>query len=207
MNANKISIESDPQILFPISVHLRLFPAFFPGKCCLHDRETLPDGQHKVAGAGGCVRIGGREYRLAPLTLGHFAELKAHLVAQRKNPLAALGAALDQIDSKYHADLMRLALREACSARGATADEIDNYLQCFDGTAHLFWLMAREHQPQLDSLNAARAVLAEYGESRLLELQGLLDQATGFLSDTASLGNSSGQTQAADLAGSASTAL
>ncbi|HEV2970692.1 MAG TPA: hypothetical protein VGY55_12045 [Pirellulales bacterium] len=151
------------------------------------------DKQHVVAGVGGVIRVGEREYRLRPLTLGDLAEIKAFVVSRRTSPLEALGRELERVESKRHAELMRVALREACSQRGATADEIDAYLQTFDGTAHLFWLMARDDCAALDSLEAANSCLAEFANGRLLELQGQLDQATGFLSDTASLGNSSGQ--------------
>ncbi len=147
------------------------------------------DKQHCVAGVAGCVTIGEREYRLAPLTLGDFAEIKAYLVSRRKSPLASLNEQLDRVDKKYHAELMRAALREACAGRAASDAEIDEYLQTFEGAAHLFWLMCRAAHPEMDSFDRARSVLAEYDGPRLLELQGLLDQATGFISDTALLGN------------------
>ena len=151
------------------------------------------DKHHAVAGVGGTIEIGGVAYRLRPLTLGDLAEIKAYVVSLRPNPLEALGRELDRVDPKHHDGLMRAALREACELRAATADEIDDYLQSFNGTAHLFWIMARDDCPALDSLAAAKSRLAEYGNGRLLELQGRLDQATGFLSDTANLGNLSGQ--------------
>jgi hypothetical protein len=151
------------------------------------------DKQHAVAGVGGVIRVGQTEYRLRPLTLGDLAEIKAFVVLRRMSPLEALGRELERVDSKHHAELMRVALREACNQRGATAEEIDAYLQTFDGTAHLFWLMARDDCAALDAVEAAKSCLAEFANGRLLELQGQLDQATGFLSDTASLGNSSGQ--------------
>jgi hypothetical protein len=151
------------------------------------------DKHHAVAGIGGVIQIGEREYRLRPLTLGDLAEIKAYLVSQRTSPLEALGSELDRVEPRHHAALMRAALREACLLRGATADEIDAYLQSFLGTAHLFWIMARDDCPALDSLAAAKGMLSEFSDGRLLELQGRLDQATGFLSDTSTLGNSFGQ--------------
>ncbi len=153
------------------------------------------DKQHAVAGIGGVIQIGEREYRLRPLTLGDLAEIKAFVVSRLVSPLEALGRELDRVEPRHHAALMRAALRESCQLRGATADEIDAYLQSFDGTVHLVWIMARDDCPALDSLQAAKAALAEFEGGRLLELQGRLDQATGFLSDTSTLGNCSGQTQ------------
>lgn len=141
------------------------------------------DKHHAVAGIGGVIQIGEREYRLRPLTLGDLAEIKAFVVSQRTSPLEALGRELDRVEPRHYPALMRAALREACQLRAATAEEIDTYLQSFDGTAHLFWIMARDDCPVLDSLTTAKAALAEF-DSRLLELQGRLDQATGFLSDT-----------------------
>jgi hypothetical protein len=152
---------------------------------------------HAIAGVGGVVRIGEREYRLRPPTLGDLAEIKALVVSRRTSPLEALGRELDRVEPRHHPAMMRAALREACESRAAAADEIDAYLQSFDGTAHLFWIMARDDCPALDSLAAAKAALAEFGDARLLELHGQLDQATGFLSDTANLGNSLGQAQIA----------
>ncbi len=151
------------------------------------------DKQHVIAGVGGVISIRDRDYRLRPLTLADLAAIKAHVVSRRMSPLEALGRELERVDSKHHPELMRAALREACAGRAAAADEIDAYLQSFEGTAHLFWLMARDDGPTLDSLAAARACLADFADGRLLELQGRLDQATGFLSDTANLGNCSGQ--------------
>jgi len=154
------------------------------------------DKQHAVAGIGGLVRVGGRDYRLRPLTLGDLAELKAELVSRRISPIAALGSELDDVDPRQQAELMRTALREAREGRGLTADEIEAYLESSDGAAHLFWLMARDDCPSLDSLEAAKACLVEYADDRMIELQGRLDQATGFLSDVAPLGNYMGQARA-----------
>ncbi len=146
------------------------------------------DKHHAMAGVGGTIRIGAIDFRLRPLTLGDLAELKAHVVARREparnarpRSRAHRSAATCRADSR--------CLGAARIGRGATAEEIDDYLQSFRGTAHLFWLMAREDCPALDSLAAARSCLAEYAEGRLLELHGRLDQATGFLSDTANLAN------------------
>jgi hypothetical protein len=150
------------------------------------------DRQHRVAGIGGTFQIGERDYRLRPLTLGDLAELKAYIVSRRDSPLESLvhGGATD---SRRRGDFMQEAVPEARSMRAVTNREFEDYLDSTDGTAHLFWLMARDDCPALDSLAAARACLAEYGNGRLLELQGRLDQATGFLSDVAPLGNSLGQ--------------
>ena len=153
------------------------------------------DKHHAIAGVGGVVRIGEREYRLRPLTLGDLAEIKACVVSRRTSPLEALGRELDRVEPRHHQAMMRAALREACESRAATAAEIDAYLQSFDGTAHLFWIMARDACPALNSLDAAKRAAAEFKSRRLLELQGRLDQATGFLSDTTNLGNSFGQVQ------------
>jgi HAMP domain-containing protein len=153
------------------------------------------DRHHAVAGVGGVVRFGDRDYCLRPLTLGDLAEIKALVVSRQTSPLEALGRELDRIDRQHHPAMMRAALREACELRAARADEINAHLQSFEGTAHLFWIMARDDCPALDSLAAAKSALAEFNNGRLLELQGRLDQATGFLSDTANLGNSSGQVQ------------
>ncbi|HKD37344.1 MAG TPA: hypothetical protein VKB78_11105, partial [Pirellulales bacterium] len=153
------------------------------------------DKHHAIAGVGGVIRIGEREYRLRPLTLGDLAEIKAYVVSQRTSPLEALGRELDRVEPRHRQAMMRAALREACESRATTADEIDAYLQSFDGTAHLFWIMARDDCPALDSLAAAKSALEDFSNGRLLELQGRLDQATGFISDTANLGNSLGQVQ------------
>jgi hypothetical protein len=138
------------------------------------------DRQHSVAGIGGFIRIGEREYRLRPLTLGDLAEMKACIVSRRTSPLESRPT----------------AWREARALRGVTADEFEDYLDSFDGVAHVFWLMAREACPALDSLDAAKKCLGDCNEQRFVDLQARLDQATGFLSDVAPLGNSSGQARA-----------
>src|SRR6266566_5309899 len=108
------------------------------------------DKQHAVAGIGGVVCLGEREYRLRPLTLGDLAELKAYLVSRRTGPLEALGGELDRVDPQHHAEQIRLAVREARMGRAATGEEIDAYLESFEGTVHLFWIMARDDCPVLD---------------------------------------------------------
>ena len=115
------------------------------------------DKHHAIAGVGGVVRIGEREYRLRPLTLGDLAEIKACVVSRRTSPLEALGRELDRVEPRHHQAVMRAALREACELRAAIAAEIDAYLQSFDGTAHLFWIMARDDCPALDSLDGGEA--------------------------------------------------
>jgi hypothetical protein len=137
------------------------------------------DQQHSVAGIGGFVRIGEREYRLRPLTLGDLAELKAYIVSLRDGPLNSPAA-----------------IREMRRMRGVTAAEFEDYLDSFDGVAHVFWLMARDACPVLDSFDAAKQRLGDCDQRRLVELQMCLDRATGFLSDVAPLGNLSGRARA-----------
>jgi hypothetical protein len=112
------------------------------------------------------------------------------------SPIDALDLGWDAVDPRHFAELMRTAFRKAREGRGVMAAEIDGYLESFEGAAHLFWLMARDDCPALDSLEAAKECLADYANDRMIELQGRLDQATGFLSDAAPLGNLSGQARA-----------
>ncbi len=146
------------------------------------------DWQHSVAGVGGFIRIGQREYRLRPLTLGDLAELKAYIAAQHTSPLVEPEHGLDCADPRRQPELLRITLREARDKRGVTAAELETYLDTFDGVAHLFWLMARNACPGLDSLDAAKQCLGDGDQRRLVELQARLDQATGFISDVAPLG-------------------
>jgi hypothetical protein len=154
------------------------------------------DKQHAVAGIGGAIRVGEREYRLRPLTLGDLAELKAYLASRQTSPIVERGRELKDVDPRQQAESMRTALREAREGRGVTADELEAYLESFEGAVHLFWLMARDDCQSLDSLAAAKACLVEFADDWVIELQGRLDQATGCLSDVAPLGNSAGQARA-----------
>ena len=82
-------------------------------------KEFAMDRQHSVAGIGGFIRIGKREYHLRPLALGDLAELKAYIVSRRTRPLESLDD--EASDPKHRVEsALPVAIREARRRRGVT---------------------------------------------------------------------------------------
>lgn len=155
------------------------------------------DGLHRVLGPPGEIELGGKTFRLSPPRLEMRAAILQHLVQQRANPIEVLGQVLPKIDGELRKELIAEAIHQASRSRSVTEEDLAEYLNSWDGTCHLFFLMARPEHPEL-TLGDARELLAGYADERLLELWGKLDAATGAISDMQALGNSPGQIQAAD---------
>jgi hypothetical protein len=157
--------------------------------------QPTGDGQHRVAGVPGEITISGKTYRLSPPTLRMRADIIAHLASQRKSPIEVLPGLLEKLPAEYHDQVIRATIQQATAGRLVLDEDFREYLNSFEGTAHLLWLLLRTNHPELDSLAKVLALVEEFHDKNLLELWGRIDQATGFLTDVAALGNLPGHDQ------------
>lgn len=148
-----------------------------------------------MAGAPTELTICGKVYKASPLTLEAHAEIEAHIVSTRPDPIELAAKSLDRpgmnrLSSESRRLLMEAAVRQAArDARGASPQEIGEFLGSIDGVAFLLWLMMREHHKEIDSPVASKKLIYDFGTENLQTLMSKIDRASGM----ADLGNSPGQ--------------
>jgi len=124
------------------------------------------DGLNQLTAAHHAVEIGGRTYRLAPLTLRDYGEIENRVASRRPDPVAVVRRSLDGLSPAQQEFLLGRAYDKAVAARRATADEIDQWKRTPDGFCYLFWLMVRQEHPAMTLEQAAELVEQLAGEVR-----------------------------------------
>ena len=146
--------------------------------------------QHRTAGVDYVeIDIDGQKYKLRPLTLGLYAEMESYIVAQRGDPLGEAAKACERVPEKYHAAIWDAAMRQAVQGRTVTAEEAATFENSIRGLAWKLWKCLERDQPDVDSVDAALAILTKLGPARLEEINYKVQLASG----EADLGKSSGQ--------------
>jgi hypothetical protein len=141
----------------------------------------MNDGLQNVAGVGTRIEIGRRDYRLAPISLGDLAEIEQHVVSLRADPIAALAGSIDRFTSAQQQYLLSEAVRQASQqGRYAAAAEVDAFLKTCAGIGFFFWLAVRKHQPEVDTPEKARLLLADLDPAAIARLQRRLIEASGL---------------------------
>jgi hypothetical protein len=151
----------------------------------------MSDGLQNVAGVGADLEIGGRRYRLEPMSLGALGEIEQHVVALRTDPIAALCGCIDRFTAPQQQYLLSEAVRQASKqGRYATQAEVDAFLNTCDGIGFFFWLAVRKHQPEIDAPEKARLLIAGLDPAAIAQLQRRLIEASG-LTALAAMGKNS----------------
>lgn len=153
----------------------------------------MSDGLKKVAGAPSEVEIAGRKFTLDQLRYGHFAEIEQHIISQRPDLVAKLAGSLDKCSPELQDKLIAAAMRQMDQRKSPTAEETQQFFNSISGQAFVFWLMAREHHPELKSHHDAAAILKDVPIE-------LLKASTDRASGLPDLKNSDGQFPSAELA-------
>jgi hypothetical protein len=139
----------------------------------------MPETLATVTAAESVVAIGGRSYRLAPLTVRDYGELEARLVSQRPDPLEQAADALSKFPPEQQETVLREALARADAASRVSADALHAYCRTRDGLSYVLWLMLRRSQPELTLEAAGRLLdtsLAAADDAAAARLQALLDE-------------------------------
>ncbi len=139
----------------------------------------MPETLATVTAAESVVAIGGRSYRLAPLTVRDYGELEARLVSQRPDPVQRAADALSSFPPEQQETVLREALARADADSRVSADELHAYCRTRDGLSYVFWLMLRRSQPELTLEAAGRLLdssLAATDDAAAARLQALLDE-------------------------------
>ena len=124
------------------------------------------DGLNQLTAADHTVEIGGRTYRLGPLTLRDYGEIENRVVSQRPDPVAVALRSLEGLSPRQQEFLLGRAYDRAVSTRRATAAEVDQWKRTPEGFCYLFWLMVRKGHPKITLKRAAELVEQLAGEVR-----------------------------------------
>jgi len=137
------------------------------------------DGLNQLTAADHTIAVGGRTYRMSPLTLKDYGEIENRILAKRPDPLAAAIEKLQGLGRKQQEFLLGRAYDRAVSARYVTAEELDHWRRTREGFCYLFWLMLRKHQPEI-SLEEAGRLLEQLTEDAEAELAARMEDCNGL---------------------------
>lgn len=126
------------------------------------------------------IKIDGKAYQTSTqLSIGMRGEIEAHILSQRPDFMEQVSASLKHFPEKYHQSIIAEGVRRMAMANYITNEEFDSYLRTQEGSAYLFWLLVRDKQPEVDSLEAAIGIITK-AKIDLEELQQKLDRAAGL---------------------------
>jgi len=148
---------------------------------------------HRTAGTDfRQVDIQGVVYTLRPLTVGVYASMESYIASRRPDPLAIASEAVKRLPPNQHAAVWDAAMKNAVTARTVTAEEAATFENSIDGLSWKLWQCLRQDHPEINSPEAARALLIAAGEEHFERLA----RATEIASGEADLKKSSGQAEA-----------
>lgn len=166
------------------------------------------DGLYRLAGNDVQVQAGGKTYTISR-EVGHlnaFAEIEDFIIEQRKKAIDLISQRIENFPAAMRDAAIRIAFEhDTRIARGATVQELNDFLESRDGLALLFWIGVRKHHPEVSSFDAAKAIVFTLADAEMTAIKTTIDKASG----AAHLGNSSSQTadaERSESAGLASTA-
>ena len=137
------------------------------------------NGLNELTAADHSVTIGGRTYRLKPLSLADYGEIENRILSKRPDPLAVAIENLGGLSEKQQEFLLGRAYDRAVSARHVTAEELRQWRETPEGICYRFWLMVRKSEPKMtleEASGAVRQLLEEDGE----ELRGRMEDCHGL---------------------------
>lgn len=131
-----------------------------------------------MVGAALPITINGTTYQTSSqLRFDMRGEIEARIVSLRPDFMEEIGKSLKHFPKEYHKEIIAEAVKRAAMANFVTNEEFDAYLNTEEGAAYLLWVMIREKQPEIDSLEKALAIAKKID---LLDLQRKLDRAAGL---------------------------
>ena len=149
----------------------------------------MSDGLHNIAGAPGTIELNGKRYRAGKVTLGAQAEIEAHVISLQPDIVQSAIKSIERLPArdrdKYGKAIIDAAIKQLDKRSAASAEQVSDFLNSFDGAAFLLWLIIREHQPEFNTPEAAGKLIEGIP---LNEVQRRIDQASGL----ANLKNSAG---------------
>jgi len=109
------------------------------------------DGASRMFAAPAEIKLGGRTFRARGRLARHYAEMEQHVLSLRPKPIAVVkeSLALFDGDPDMQAELLRLAVQEACRAKAVTGIELRDWMNTVPGTAFVTWLAIREDAPEV----------------------------------------------------------
>jgi hypothetical protein len=127
------------------------------------------------------IRVDGKAYKLAQLTLGHFAELEQWA---KEQPFVEIERKLAAVSDNKLRDGLKNRLIEDAIAASADSARVAAYMDSVAGIQKQFDLAIRVHHPDIteDELNAILSV------SGMLQVRAWLDSLTGEITDEAGNG-------------------
>jgi hypothetical protein len=159
---------------------------------------------HRTAGVDyRIIKINGKPYKARSIRTGDYAAMESYIISTRPDPLDIASAAVARLPKSQHDAIWKVAMDRAISARTVTPDQAKDFENSFDGLAWTIWQCLKDNHPELDTIEAARDLLASVNEEDMAYLL----QAIQLASGQAELGKSTGQAETeAEAAGQPSTA-
>ncbi len=135
-------------------------------------------GLNALTAAEHVVEIGGKAWRLAPLTLADYGAIENRIIAGRPDPIEVAKRHLPGLDARQQEVLLARALDAAAAARRASIEEIDAFRRTPEGIVFVFWLAASKHHGDL-SLEDARELLGTLADEERRRLAAGVEACLG----------------------------
>lgn len=121
-----------------------------------------PDGSHRL-------KIGGREFTIRPMIFAGFDEKERFIVDRRPSVKDQLAEIAD-VPEELRQPLLQKIVSEFGKARFVTFEEEAAFDKSVAGLGFAMWRSLRTDQPEVDSVDAARAILESISSSEALAL-------------------------------------
>ena len=137
------------------------------------------DGLGRAAGSPVVVRLGGRDYKMAALTLRDFGTIEQHLLARRPNILKVVAESCADLPPETAKVMMEKAYDDMKKGNTIPATEIAEWVDTFEGMVFSIWLSLQKEHAEL-SLDDVMTLMSAMSEEEVEGLKGLRDIASGL---------------------------
>jgi hypothetical protein len=114
-----------------------------------------------AAGAPGTVTLGGKLWLISPPSDEVMLTLRQWVAQRMETPVEAIAKKVRNLPPELQEAAIREAVRSEAAGSDVTAERINRELATVEGASFWFWLLAREHQPDVDLEKDVRPLVTE----------------------------------------------
>lgn len=128
------------------------------------------DGLQRVGASPGFISLGGKQYKLGPVTLRVLGQVESYVACERVNStIEAVAFALPYANDDQARLLLRHCEAVADQSRMIDAADVDRFLATFDGAVFLLWATLSPHHAELRDLVTVSALARQVDGVELMQ--------------------------------------
>ncbi len=102
-----------------------------------------------ATGAKFPITLGGKTYLATPVKVSMWGEIHNHLISKRLNVLEQTAATIASFPPALQQQALQAAMAQAASPAVIPKETLGAYMESWEGTIHLLWMMLRPDAPEL----------------------------------------------------------